>query len=798
MTAALLERRRGARLARGRRRIPVLLAGALAAADPSAAAQEREAPPGGLALEPLLAAPSLAPYSPPAFSPDGRLLAYVVTDNARRREPHDTALHRSGVPWYGVAGEIQVADLSGGAPRGVSGAGTSAWSPSWSPDGRRLAFLAAEGAGGDGLGQARLHVWDRATGAVRRVSDADVREGHHGLHWTADGEGLLVAVFPRDLPPAAWAGAVTGRTLREPPATGVTARVYAFEPGADEGPPATDPVSLDLWRTDLARIDVADGSVRRIVEGERVFAWVLAPDRSRVAWAAFAGADPARPGQYLFDLFARDLPGGEARRMARDVPLDLLALDGSFAWSPDGGALAYRSGGPAAADEIHVVEPGAAGPRRVAAGPASAEVGGGGGTTRPVWGPAGRWVYFTRDGALWRASADGSGASELARSPGRALSLVAARQQRLWTTDGGRTGIVSTFDPATKREGFARVDLATGRVTPALEEDRRHGGYGTAPTLAPGGARLAYVSEAATDPPDLWIVDEALSGPRRITRVAPTLSAPEMGPARPLTWATADGDTLHGALVLPPGHRPGARHPLIVKVYGGSAVSDDLNRFGHAIAPVENVQIFATRGYAVLLADSRLEVGTPMADLARSVLPAVDRVVALGVADPERIGVTGHSYGGYSTLALVAQSPRFAAAVVRAGFGDLVGMYGQLSPDGSNYGLSWAETGQGRMGGSPWEVPERYVENSPFFRLDRVEAPVLLLHGGEDDAVPPFLADQLFTALRRLGKTVTYARYAGEGHWEGTWSRANQLDALRRTLAWFDRYLGAGTRRPRR
>jgi len=178
-----------------------------------------------------------------------------------------------------------------------------------------------------------------------------------------------------------------------------------------------------------------------------------------------------------------------------------------------------------------------------------------------------------------------------------------------------------------------------------------------------------------------------------------------------------------------------------------------------------------------------------MVDLMKSVMPGIDAAIEKGVADSDRVGITGHSYGGYSTLSLIVQSPRFKAAVMRAGMGDMIAQYGQLAPDGTNYGLAWAETGQGRMGGSPWEFRERYLENSPIHYLDRVQTPLLIIHGGKDDAVPVYLADQVFTGLRRLGRAVTYARYEGEGHWEGTWSASNQLDALNREIAWFDRFL---------
>lgn len=91
------------------------------------------------------------------------------------------------------------------------------------------------------------------------------------------------------------------------------------------------------------------------------------------------------------------------------------------------------------------------------------------------------------------------------------------------------------------------------------------------------------------------------------------------------------------------------------------------------------------------------------------------------------------------------------------------------------------------MGGSPWEYRHRYIENSPVFYLDRVTTPLLLIQGAKDTA--PWLADQMFSSLRRLGKRVEYARYAGEGHWQGTWSLANQRDYLNRMIDWFDHYL---------
>src|SRR5260370_902615 len=135
----------------------------------------------------------------------------------------------------------------------------------------------------------------------------------------------------------------------------------------------------------------------------------------------------------------------------------------------------------------------------------------------------------------------------------------------------------------------------------------------------------------------------------------------------------------------------------------------------------------------------------------------------------------GYSYGGYSTLGLVVQTTRFKAAVVRAGLADLISAYGVMDKSGLSWVTGWVETGQGRMVGTPWQFRDRYIENSPIFYLDRVQTPVLIVHG-ELDAVPYQQAEEVFVGLRRLGKEVVYAKYGGEGHAESTWSLPNKLD----------------------
>ena len=745
--------------------------------------------PTPLPIETLLTAPRLSPVTVPTIAPDGQWLAYTVVHHGRK-----PTFDPLSVPWYAAGGDILVSRISGRDARNLTLGRGNSWAPSWSPDGRRIAFLSDQGGGGSG-GQAHVWIWDRASGRLYQVSQMPALDpwGRLGrLEWLADSRTIVVKTVPDGESPQARKRLLSGVSDDEPvePDSGVTARIFRSDPTHSEAAPRSDPTNLNDFLGDLALVDVETGTVRRLSSGFRICSYALSPSRRMLAWAAATRFERAGSYQILIDLFAYDLEKGELRQLVADAPLASGYVSAPmFSWSPTSRAIAYRtSGPPGTKDEVYVVSVDGGAPRRVFNGPVLEESPHAEG--RPLW-DGGTAVLFVQDGALWRAAADGARAVRFASAPDRQLHMIEHGYGTLWSPDGGRSTVVVTGSPSTKRMGLARVDLQTGVVTQLLEENRWYDTTrASPPVVTPDKSAILYVAQDGRRPPDLWLAQgNGNPHPRQVSRVAPALSTFAGGAAGIIEWRGLDGDTLRGALLYPAGYRSGIRYPLIVKVYGGTNVSDEINQFGLASTPVENLQVFASRGYAVLLADSRLHVGTPVLDLLKTVMPGVDRVVELGIADPTRIGVMGHSYGGYSALALLTQSRRFRAAVVRAGIGDLVGAYGQLSPAGTNYLLPWAEQGQGRMGGTPWEVRERYIENSPIFYLDRVEAPVLLIHGAADHGVPPFLADQVFSGLRRLGKPVEYARYAGESHSEEGWSLPNQVDYLTRVVAWFDRYL---------
>lgn len=161
----------------------------------------------------------------------------------------------------------------------------------------------------------------------------------------------------------------------------------------------------------------------------------------------------------------------------------------------------------------------------------------------------------------------------------------------------------------------------------------------------------------------------------------------------------------------------------------------------------------------------------------------------MGIADPDRLGIIGYSYGGYGTVGVIAHSTRFKAAVVEGGVYNLIRFYTWLDKNGRNTGTSWAEGRQGHMSGSLWEHSQQYIDNSSIFHLDKVETP-LLIFSGDGGASRDFVqAGKLFSGLRRLNKTGTFVYYRGEEHGMPTWQPEHRIDLWERILSWYDKHL---------
>jgi dipeptidyl aminopeptidase/acylaminoacyl peptidase len=189
----------------------------------------------------------------------------------------------------------------------------------------------------------------------------------------------------------------------------------------------------------------------------------------------------------------------------------------------------------------------------------------------------------------------------------------------------------------------------------------------------------------------------------------------------------------------------------------------------------------------VFVPDIPYKVGFPGQSALNAVVPGVLHLQSLGFVDEENIGVQGHSWGGYQISYLVTRTNIFKAAEAGAPVSNMISAYGGIRWGSGMSRMFQYERTQSRIGGSLWEYPMRYMENSPIFWADKIETPLLMMHNDEDTAVPWYQGIELFVALRRLGKPAWMLNYNGEKHGLGKFQ--NKRDWAIRMQQFFDHYL---------
>lgn len=313
---------------------------------------------------------------------------------------------------------------------------------------------------------------------------------------------------------------------------------------------------------------------------------------------------------------------------------------------------------------------------------------------------------------------------------------------------------------------------------------------------SPDANAALYVAAADSDGSHLWLVRRG-APPIDVWHGNEWVREVRAGSGERIAYTDAAGHTLSGWVLYPPGHRGGERLPVVTIVYPGimytSRVPTD---FSLLYRSFENPQLFASLGYAVVLPsipypDKPMQTDM-IAPLAAAVMPLIDTVIARGIADPERIALMGQSAGGYAVQAMITQTSRFRTAISTAGYSDLISLYGTFygqyrHGDAGDIHASTAlrmmqfERGYYLAGAPPWAALERYIANSPIFKVARVDTPLMIVQG-ENDFVSVQQSEEYFSALYRQNKRAEFVRYYGEDH--TITRRANVLDLWRRIDAW--------------
>jgi dipeptidyl aminopeptidase/acylaminoacyl peptidase len=540
------------------------------------------------------------------------------------------------------------------------------------------------------------------------------------------------------------------------------------------------------------------------------YAW--SPDGRRLALVIeTSGEEPPKPGvpskpvprPIVIDSlnFKEDLDGYLGKDHGRHLylldvetkKLEPLTTDAAFnedtpAWSPDGSQVAFirtheKGPDPDGRYDLDVLPAGAAtavaaagsAPRTLARMYYAS-------TQHLVWSPDGSAVAYLEG---IEPKYDAYSQSRLALVPaagGKPRVLTAALDRAVssyvFAPDAASLQITVEDDGI---EYIARVDLHDGSITPLAR------GHFVASALATGGGHTALLYSDATALPEVYALDGKTL--RKLSaHNAAFLSEVRLGATRSLNFKSKDGAEVHGVAVMPPDAAPAQRYPAILWIHGGPSGQD-----ADTLSGAEYVrQLLAARGYVVVGVNYRGSSGRGgafakaiLADWGHKevedLLAAMDQVVSMGIADPQRLGIGGWSYGGILTDYTIASDGRFKVAFSGAGSANQISMYGA-----DQYILQY-----NNEIGPPWKSQSVWLKLSyPFFHADRIHTPTLFMGGLVDFNVPVAGGEQMYQALRTLGVPTELVVYPGEHH---GFTRPSFLkDRAERIAAWYAKYLDAG------
>ena len=774
------------------------------------------------------------------FSADGKQLAMRRYAPERppapaRGEP-DPALSLDPDDLPGVT--VVVRDLASGRDTTFGNVADT----SWQTKGRLLAIaIAAEDRSGNGL-----QVYDPAGGTLRVLDSGSAR--YLGLAWRKDADDLVVLKSKTDdtregstYAVLAWTGVGTAaeRLHHYDPSAdsslGSARRVVAFRRPAwsDDGATlfvgvsswpervkdpkegkdskdakdakdrdgAEDPPTVDIWHPrdvdvmpkqkvgaprDRQRNLLAAWGLDRpslVVLGHDAYETVVPLKAHNLAYAV-SWSDSAldrswgRFGSSTISLV--DVTTGERAKVVD------RADDREISASPDGKYLLFYIDG-----QIFTVDTAKKTVTNISKGIATSFVDKDSDSTdvqRPFFGHAG-WtkgdasvlLYDKYD--MWEVTPNGSKATRLTDG---AAEQVAYRYANLDpqepAIDRSRPIYLATTGTWSKKSGYAR--LAPGAAAPEalvwLDKSVNR------LAKAKDADVYEYVAQSFDDSPDAFIASADLKNAKQVTATNPFQGKYAWGRAELIEFKSEKGQRLQGVLRYPAGYEPGKKYPMIVYVY--EKRSDSLHQYS---APSEreyyNVSTFTSAGYFEFEPDIVFRPRDPGLSVVECVRPAVAAVVAMGGVDPKKVGMIGHSWGGFDTAFMATHTDTFAAAVAGAPITDLVSNYGNHHWSSGIAETDHIETGQQRMEVPLYEDFQAYVRNSAVFNVQNMKTPLLIEVGDGDGTVFWHQGIELYNVARRAKKDVVLLAYAGEDH--GLRKKPNQLDYHRRIVEWFGHYL---------
>ena len=401
----------------------------------------------------------------------------------------------------------------------------------------------------------------------------------------------------------------------------------------------------------------------------------------------------------------------------------------------------------------------------------------------PIFTPNGKSIVFTSDGGkiepiglsdTYKISSNGGKPKKLAETPNRVASIisVSADNNHVFVADANRT----------KSEVY-KISLSSSNISPMLNLKGRV----SSPKLSDDSKKIVFVKQELDKPSEVFISELNTINPKQISNFNPTKDFPKLAKTEIITWKSKDGLVIEGLITYPTKYNKRKKYPLAVIIHGGPAGVFSETFTG--ARSIYNIEYFASKGYAVLRPNPRGSNGygkdfrfANFKDWGfgdyEDIMSGVDKVIDMGVADPNRLAVMGWSYGGYMTSFVVTRTNRFKAASMGAGLPNLVSM--TTTTDIPDYLVA-------HMGAEFWEDYETYEKHSAIYRINNVKTPTQVIHGSNDLRVPFTQGQEFYVALKRKGVSTEMVVYPRTPH--GPREPKLLMDVSPRILAWLDQFI---------
>lgn len=715
----------------------------------------------------------LAKVAAYAFDDAGKLMAYTVRGQGR------------------LGNGVYLMTLSTGEAQTLDAAAADYDGLAWSSEGTHLAVLRGDKPRGKAQRANVVLTWRNAGTPQMQSATFDpakaasfpagmVVSEFTAPRWSSDGDRVLIGLKEQE--------------DEKPESNDPQANVDVWH-WQDDDPQSVQVVQLNNARraTKAAVLDVGSGALRQIAD-EKITSitptddlkWAIGRDETpysgQIAW-----------GGRTADVYCVDLTTGERTLIERGLAR-MMGL------SPDGKWALYLKGG-----RVHSFEMATGKKTVIDGGRSFVDAEDDHDYEKPVYGMAG---FTTDDRVLlydrydvWALPLAGGPIVNLTKGEG-ARASVRYRVTRLDRPGGGGRGggrggtasqepidlskpvLLSAFGEWTKKSGYSELTPG-GSPAPLIWADKNIG----SPIAAKEADRIVFTQQTFNEYPNYWTADKRFQAPRQVTDAYPDVFTQfAWGSKKLIDYKNSKGQRLQATLTLPAGYEPGKKYPMLVYFY--ELMSDTHHNFSFPVYDDRpHMSTYASNGYLVLQPDVRYEIGKPGTSALDCVTSAVKEVIKLGYADPARIGLQGHSWGGYQSSFIVTQTDLFAAVVTGAPPTNLVSFYNTLYRSSGNIQQGITEVGQVRMGRdvTPWSAHELYESQSPIHNAPKITTPFMILHGTADGSVDYGQGLEFYAAARRLGKPVILLSYPDEGHHLGR--RENQKDFQIRMRQFFDHYL---------